>query len=69
MTVYNLADHPKFKPEQNLITRSQLMKLWSIKSPNTIKKYVRMGMPEVRLPGGSPRYNPQDCYRWLQSDR
>ena len=64
MTVYNLSDHPRFKPARQLITRQALMNLWSVKSVNTIKSYVKKGMPEERLPGGHPRYDVTACNEW-----
>lgn len=69
MSVYQLAAHPRFKPERNLITRQQLMENLAVKSVNTIKSYVRQGMPEERLPGGSPRYDITECRLWLQQFR
>lgn len=65
MNVYQLADHPKFKPERNLITRKQLMDMWSIRSVNTIKNYEKKGLPVEHLPGGAPRYDSVECRKWL----
>lgn len=62
--VVNLADHPRFRPAKQLITRKALMNLWSIRSVNTIKNYVKKGMPEERLPGGQPRYDLTACNEW-----
>lgn len=64
--VVNLADHPRFRANRQLITREALMNLWSIKSVNTIKRYVKDGMPEVTLPGGGKRYDPVACLEWVE---
>jgi hypothetical protein len=64
--VVNLSDHPKFRAQRQLITRDALMNLWSIKSVTTIKSYVKKGMPETRLPGGQPRYDPVACLEWIE---
>ena len=72
MTVSNLArisDHPNYLASSVLVTRAQLMRRWVIKSPNTIKRYVKLGMPEERLPGGSPRYDLFACEDWRREIR
>lgn len=66
MTVHNIAEHPRFRPQRQLITRKQLMALWSIKSINTIKAYEKRGMPVVTLPSGQPRYDEAECQAWLE---
>lgn len=69
MSVYNLAAHPRYEQQRNLITRQQLMQMLAVKSVNTIKSYVKQGMPEERLPGGQPRYDPIECRAWLAQFR
>jgi hypothetical protein len=64
-----ISDHPRYRVDRMLITRHALMNMWSVKSVNTIKSYVSKGMPEVRLPGGQPRYDVFECNRWLEGRR
>lgn len=66
-SIYNLSDHPRFRPARQLITRKALMGMWSVKSVNTIKTYVAKGMPEERMPGGHPRYDVAACEIWRQN--
>ena len=51
--------------EQIFLTRPQIKEALGI-TENTLKKWVAAGMPEYRPPDSNPRYDLEECRKWMK---
>lgn len=64
--VATITSHPRFSPAE-YVTTERLMRLWYIRSANTVTNYIARGMPVERR-GRENLFDLAACEEWRRKE-